>query len=160
NVNVLSIGFDYPAIDLIALMRPTKSPALYIQQCGRGLRLSPGKKDVLILDFANVVRTLGPIDAVQIKKPGKGEGEAPIRICPQCECINHASARVCVDCGHEFPEPEVKVEAKAADLPILSKGEASWRSVNSRRFDYHEGKGGKPPSVKVSYMCGMTAIRE
>src|SRR5690606_4065493 len=77
NVNVLSIGFDYPAIDLIALMRPTKSPALYIQQCGRGLRLSPGKESCLILDFANVVRSLGPIDDVQIKKPGKGDGEAP-----------------------------------------------------------------------------------
>lgn len=160
NVNVLSIGFDYPAIDLIALMRPTKSPALYIQQCGRGLRLSPGKKDVLILDFANVVRTLGPIDDVQIRKPGKGDGEAPIRICPECDCINHAAARECVDCGHEFPEPEVKVEAKAADLPILSKGEATWRPVTRRRFAFHEGKGGKPPSVKVTYAQGLTQFNE
>lgn len=160
NVNVLSIGFDYPAIDLIALMRPTKSPALYIQQCGRGLRLSPGKESCLILDFASVVRTLGPIDDVQIKRPGKGTGDAPIRICPECQAINHAAARVCVDCGHEFPEPEVKVQAVAADLPILSKGEATWRPVTKRSFRFHEGKNGKPPSVKVAYQCGLTTINE
>jgi len=160
NVNVLSIGFDYPAIDLIALMRPTKSPALYIQQCGRGLRLAPGKDTCLILDFANVVRTLGPIDDVQIKKPGKGEGEAPIRVCPECQCINHAAARQCVECGHEFPEPEVKVQAVAADLPILSKGAAEWRPVTSRRFDFHQGKPGKKDSVKVTYMCGLTRISD
>lgn len=160
NVNVLSIGFDYPGIDLVALMRPTKSPALYIQQCGRGLRLAPGKETCLILDFANVVRTLGPIDDVQIKRPGKGEGEAPIRICPECQCINHAAARECIECGHEFPEPEVKVQAVAADLPILSKGEATWRTVSKRRFDYHEGKGEKPPSVRVTYFCGLTQMRE
>lgn len=160
NVNVLSIGFDYPAIDLVALMRPTKSPALYVQQVGRGLRLAPGKKDCLVLDFANVVRTLGPIDDVQIKRPGKGSGEAPIRICPDCECINHASARVCVDCGHEFPEPEVKVNAVADDVPILSKGEAETRVVYSRTFRHHAGKGDKPDSVKVTYMAGMTAMNE
>jgi len=156
-VNVLSIGFDYPAIDLIALMRPTKSPALYIQQCGRGLRLSPGKETCLILDFANVVRTLGPIDNVQIKRPGSGNGEAPIRICPECECINHAAARVCVDCGHEFPEPEIKVNAIAEDLPVLSK-DTTWRTVTSRRFAEHPGKEGKPNSVKVSYTCGFLNV--
>ncbi|MDX1032805.1 DEAD/DEAH box helicase [Sinorhizobium medicae] len=160
NVNVLSIGFDYPAIDLVALMRPTKSPALYVQQVGRGLRLSPGKKDCLVLDFANVVRTLGPVDDVQIKRPGKGSGEAPIRICPDCECINHASARVCIDCGHEFPEPEIKVNAVADDVPILSKGEAESRVVRSRTFLVHPGKDGKPDSVKVNYLCGMKTFPE
>lgn len=157
NVNVLSIGFDYPAIDLIALMRPTKSPALYIQQCGRGLRLHPGKETCLILDFANVVRTLGPIDNVQIKTPGKGTGEPPIRMCPECECINHAAARVCVDCGHEFPEPEVKVNAVAEDLPVLSTA-STWRAVTSRRFAQHPGKEGKPDSVKCTFMVGYLAV--
>lgn len=160
NVNVLSIGFDYPAIDLVALMRPTKSAALYIQQVGRSLRLAPGKESALILDFANVVRTLGPIDDVQIKKPGKGTGEPPIRICPECDAINHAAARVCVDCGHEFPEPEVKVQATAADVPILSKADAEWRHVTSRSFLFHDGKNGNPPSVKIQYRCGMTIVND
>lgn len=160
NVNVLSIGFDYPAIDLVALMRPTKSPALYIQQVGRGLRLAPGKKDCLVLDFANVVRTLGPIDDVQIKKPGKGTGEAPIRICPQCECINHASVRACVDCGLEFPEPEIKVNAIADDVPIISTAPAEPRIVRKRTFWNHPGKDGKPDSVKTVFTVGMSQINK
>lgn len=160
NVNVLSIGFDYPAIDLVALMRPTKSPALYIQQVGRGLRLSPGKKDCLVLDFANVVRTLGPIDDVQVKRPGKGTGDAPIRLCPQCECINHASAKVCVDCGHEFPEPESKLRAFADDAPVLSTAEPEPRTVTKRVFRHHPGKQGKKDSVKCTYFCGLTQINE
>jgi DNA repair protein RadD len=159
NVNVLSIGFDYPGIDLVALMRPTQSPALYIQQVGRGLRLSPGKSDCLILDFARVVSTLGPIDAVRIKKPGTGEGDAPIRVCPECQSINHASARTCVDCGHEFPEPEVKVHATAADAPVLSTEAATWRPVSSRNFYLHQ-KTGKPDGIKVVYLCGVTGINE
>lgn len=152
NVNVLSIGFDYPAIDLIALMRPTKSGSLYIQQCGRGLRLSPGKETCLILDFANVVRTLGPLDDVQFKKPGKGDGDAPIRMCPQCDCINHASARVCEDCGFEFPESETPKHAATADVvPILSTDtEPNWIPVSGRTFAQHD-KAGMPPSVKITF---------
>lgn len=151
NVNVLSIGFDYPAIDLIALMRPTKSPALYIQQCGRGLRLAPGKETVLILDFANVVRTLGPIDDVVIKEPGKGTGEAPCRLCPKCDAINHASASVCAECGFEFPESEKPKHAATADnVRILSTDEPVWEPVLGRTLAYHDKPGGTP-SVKVTY---------
>ena len=48
NVSVLTTGFDAPHVDLIAIMRPTESVALYQQIIGRGLRLSPGKKDCLV----------------------------------------------------------------------------------------------------------------
>lgn len=52
NVSVLTTGFDAPHVDLIAILRPTESVSLYQQIVGRGLRLSPGKKDCLILDYA------------------------------------------------------------------------------------------------------------
>ena len=39
NANVLTTGFDYPDIDLIAMLRPTQSPVLYVQMAGRGMRL-------------------------------------------------------------------------------------------------------------------------
>jgi len=51
NVSVLTTGFDAPHVDLIAILRPTESASLYQQIIGRGLRLSPGKKDCLILDY-------------------------------------------------------------------------------------------------------------
>lgn len=52
NVSVLTTGFDAPHVDLIAILRPTESVSLYQQIIGRGLRLSPGKTECLILDYA------------------------------------------------------------------------------------------------------------
>lgn len=51
NVSVLTTGFDAPHVDLIALLRPTESVSLFQQIVGRGLRLSPGKSDCLVLDY-------------------------------------------------------------------------------------------------------------
>ena len=52
NVSVLTTGFDAPHVDLIAILRPTESISLYQQIVGRGLRLSPRKKECLVLDYA------------------------------------------------------------------------------------------------------------
>ncbi len=52
NVSVLTTGFDAPHVDLIAILRPTESVSLYQQIVGRGLRLSAGKTDCLVLEYA------------------------------------------------------------------------------------------------------------
>ncbi|EJG0648639.1 TPA: DEAD/DEAH box helicase [Vibrio parahaemolyticus] len=52
NVSVLTTGFDAPHVDLIAILRPTESVSLHQQIVGRGLRLSEGKKECLVLDYA------------------------------------------------------------------------------------------------------------
>ncbi|BDR18586.1 MULTISPECIES: DEAD/DEAH box helicase [Vibrio] len=52
NVSVLTTGFDAPHVDLIAILRPTESVSLYQQIVGRGLRLSDGKSECLVLDYA------------------------------------------------------------------------------------------------------------
>ena len=51
NCQVLTEGFDDPAVDCLLLARPTASKALYVQMVGRGLRLYPGKKDCLVIDL-------------------------------------------------------------------------------------------------------------
>jgi DNA repair protein RadD len=171
NNSVLTTGTNLPIIDLVAFCRPTLSAGLYCQMAGRGLRLYPGKENCLFLDFAGVVRKHGPIDAIVPPHMRSGSGDAPVKQCPQdmadvhghygCGSLVHASARQCPDCGYEFPiDTAPKISGQAEDVPMLSRGEASWRAVTSRRFDFHEGKGDKPPSVKVTYMCGLTAIRE
>ncbi len=79
SVGVLTTGFDAPATDLIAMLRPTASTGLYIQMAGRGMRTAPGKDDCLVLDFAGNVMRHGPVDAIalpQEKTGGKGDGEA------------------------------------------------------------------------------------
>ncbi|MEM7165573.1 MAG: DEAD/DEAH box helicase [Planctomycetota bacterium] len=54
NVSVLTTGFDAPHVDVIAILRPTESVGLYQQIVGRGLRLSEGKDDCLVLDYTGV----------------------------------------------------------------------------------------------------------
>ena len=51
NSMLLTEGWDEPAVDCIVCLRPTKVRALYAQMIGRGTRLHPGKKELLILDF-------------------------------------------------------------------------------------------------------------
>ncbi|MFI8988632.1 DEAD/DEAH box helicase [Streptomyces antimycoticus] len=50
NCMVLTEGFDAPHTSCIVIARPTKSPGLYVQMAGRGLRPAPGKQDALLLD--------------------------------------------------------------------------------------------------------------
>jgi DNA repair protein RadD len=109
NANVLTTGFDYPDIDLIAMLRPTMSASLYVQMAGRGMRVKSHTDHCLVLDFAGVVEMHGPIIAVQPpKKGGDGDGEAPVKVCDNCSELVHISARECPACGHPFPEPEEK----------------------------------------------------
>ena len=51
NSMLLTEGWDCPDVDCIVVLRPTKVRSLYCQMVGRGTRLSPGKEDLLILDF-------------------------------------------------------------------------------------------------------------
>jgi superfamily II DNA or RNA helicase len=51
NAMLLTEGFDDPGIDCVVCLRPTRSRALYSQMIGRGTRVEPLKKDLLLLDF-------------------------------------------------------------------------------------------------------------
>jgi len=161
NANVLTTGFDAPGTDLIALLRPTKSVGLYVQMVGRGTRLAEGKDDCLVLDFAGNTARHGPIDTVDgRKKEPAGDGEAPIKVCPECQTINHASARHCIECDHEFPPPVVKVAPHAASNALLSTQiQAAWCDVTGVTYVRHE-KPGKPASLRVTYECGLARHSE
>lgn len=59
NVNIFSEGFDCPDIEFIQLARPTKSLTMYLQQVGRGLRISKGKERSIILDNVGLYNRFG-----------------------------------------------------------------------------------------------------
>lgn len=180
NNSVLTTGFNHKGVDLIAALRPTLSAALYLQMMGRGTRplYAPGadlstvegrlagiaagpKPNCLVLDFAGLVRRHGPVDMVEPKKPGKGDGEAPVKICPTCEELVHASVRVCPCCGSEFPPSEEARHAASSDIaPIMSNAEPVWHEVTGRTFRGHPPKGDKPPTVKVTYRLGLQVQNE
>lgn len=51
NSMLLTEGWDCPSVDCVIVLRPTKVRSLYQQMVGRGLRLHPGKENLLLLDF-------------------------------------------------------------------------------------------------------------
>lgn len=163
NMNVLTVGFDAPGIDLIAMLRPTKSLNLYVQMLGRGTRLATGKEDCLVLDFAGNTKRLGPVDMVhtRVKKPGQpGEGQAPVKTCPECQMICFAGVTVCRNCGYEFPPPKVELETKASTSALLSSQmQMEWLKVSNVMYTLHE-KPGKPKSLLVTYQTGLSRHRE
>jgi superfamily II DNA or RNA helicase/HKD family nuclease len=56
SVDLFNEGVDVPAVDTVLMLRPTESPALFLQQLGRGLRRSPGKGFCTVLDFVGTHR--------------------------------------------------------------------------------------------------------
>lgn len=59
NVDIFSEGFDCPDIEFVQLARPTKSLSLYLQQIGRGLRISEGKQKAIFLDNVGLYNRFG-----------------------------------------------------------------------------------------------------
>lgn len=160
--DVLSTGFNAPNVDLLALLRPTESTGLYCQIVGRALRMEPGKDNALILDFANLIAKHGPVDDPTIKEPGKGDGDAPVKVCPECDAYVPISVMTCPDCGFEFPPPppEAKLTKQAAMLPILSSPKPEWLPVSRVTYYRHVKDMDKPPTLRVEYHCGITVYRE
>jgi len=163
NVNVLTTGFDVPDVDLIALMRPTQSPGLYVQMVGRGLRIAPEKQDCLVLDFGGNVCRHGPIDKVEVRESsGDGDSEAPMKKCEQCMTIVYAAVTICPTCGFEFPVSRGKAnhderpDEQSAILSGQRKPIERWAVQN---VSYHEhtkrdAPPGHPKTLRVYYDCG------
>jgi len=161
NYNVLTTGFDHPPVDLIIILRLTKSVVLWVQMLGRGTRpfkgneIFPPKLNCLVLDYARNTEKLGPINDPVIPRPkGQGAGEAPIKVCEECGGYNHISARFCVQCGNEF-EFAVKIK-QTADFdhePVRDMTPVYERYYVQGVFYYrHVSKSSGMASLGVKYL--------
>lgn len=157
NANVLTTGFDAPNIDLVAMLRPTMSPSLYVQMAGRGMRIAPGKTDCLVLDFAGVVSQHGPITAIQPPRKSGTNGEAPVKSCEKCWELVHISAKVCPACGEEFPVAE---EEKESDLRLRNDDimgvEDSEMAITDWKWRRHVSRTSGKEMLAVTYYGGLT----
>ena len=188
NVNMAAVGFDFPEIDLILLMRPTKSQNFHVQMIARGSRviykkgfdlskakgrlkaIKKGKKPhCLVLDFAGNVSRLGPINHMDIeqKDKGKGKGQAITKECPDCTIINHGSAKFCCNCGYEFEFKE-KLQTTAGNEDIIEKrkllsipdDKKIWVAVDKISYSRYKSEHGTPEQILVQYKCGLTTVKE
>ncbi|HEX2243005.1 MAG TPA: DEAD/DEAH box helicase family protein [Gammaproteobacteria bacterium] len=180
SMNKMTTGVNHPPIDFIIDLQPTCSPGKHVQKYGRGTRPSPatGKRNCLVGDFAGNTRRNGPINDPRIPgKPGKGNGDLPIRIC-DCGVYNHAAARFCGGgssskegilrggCGMEFTFA-TKLFRTASEEAILRSDAPQVEYYDVTKVLYHlhkktnaEGVLISPPSMKVSYFCGLQMFNE
>lgn len=72
NCEIATEGFDVPQVGCVLLLRPTQSWALYVQMVGRGTRLAPGKKDLVVLDVVDSCarHSLATVPAILDLPPG------------------------------------------------------------------------------------------
>jgi len=159
NANVLTTGFDYPDIDLIAMLRPTMSASLYVQMAGRGMRPKSHTDHCLVLDFSGVVETHGPI--TNVKPPNKkeeGKGEAPVKACDECAELVAISTKVCPACGYKFPEPEeASLSLKLRNDDIMGI-EGSEMEVTSWNWRKHTSKASGKDMLAVTYYGALSDI--
>lgn len=115
NVGVLTEGWDEPCVKCVVLARPTKSLALYLQMCGRGLR--PWENvEPLILDHSDTARRFGPPDLdrewslegkPRKEKNQKKDEDTDYPVCEKCQEMLAPGQRICPSCGFEKPKTEI-----------------------------------------------------
>lgn len=102
-------GLDIAAVEAVQQLRPTQSVIVYLQLIGRGLRVEPGKKELVILDQVNNWKRHGlpddlrewSLDGRKKRKRAAKEDEADISIqqCRSCFHIFRKGATECPQCG-------------------------------------------------------------
>ena len=120
---ILSEGFDVPAIEAAIMLRPTQSLALWLQQAGRALRPWPNKHSAFILDHSgNCLRHGLPDEERQWSleeresNRKKEETSRSVRVCPICFAAQYAGRSACQFCHHVFEIKPREVEQREGEL--------------------------------------------
>ena len=71
-VDVMNEGIDIPDVNILVFLRATHSRRIFVQQLGRGLRLSEGKDKVIVLDFVSDIRRMA--EMIDMNNEGKAKG--------------------------------------------------------------------------------------
>lgn len=161
NCDLLAVGYDMPWVDMVAILKATKSKRKFEQMVYRGTRTySRGdfiKCDFLLLDMGNNLMEHGALGSPFREKTSKQERQAPQgKICPACETFVQARLMQCSDCGHEFAERETARIDHSKDADTYSQtvytGDICTYDVHGVTYKLHVSKKGNE-SLMVKYYC-------
>jgi len=135
NVGMLRKGYDYQAIDLVALKLKTKKLSNYIQMVGRASRVldedygkpiaQRTKQQFICLDYGQNWKMHYQWDyehdwaEIWHGKPPKRPGVPPIKYCPRCEFLMPASAKKCSNCGYEFTAINLDIQEPQQETVLI-----------------------------------------
>lgn len=110
-VDMLSEGFDFPAMDCIILARPILSHVNFIQLVGRLMRPSRQKIEGLLIDITPSTQRIGldfdNIRYPKIKKEQRKKKRPDEKMCPECYEICKITADKCLACGFRWSEAQL-----------------------------------------------------
>ena len=91
-VDVMNEGIDIPDVNILVFLRATHSRRIFVQQLGRGLRLSEGKEKVIVLDFVSDIRRMA--EMIEMNNEGKAKGAEHEVVYLQEGFVSFSDARV------------------------------------------------------------------
>lgn len=171
NYGVLTTGVDVKDIDTIIMLRGTKSPGLWLQILGRGMRTHNTKSECVVLDYGGNVSRFGAIDKIGFKKSKDRIvlSVEPVKICrnKECKSANKISAKRCVYCGYEFPPP-VQMDLGPNHNSVLDGGKilSSQKAkpqaikIDDVSYKKHVKRSNGSISLKVMYRSGINIYDE
>lgn len=174
--DLVSEGFDLPAVEVAILLRPTKSLGLYLQQCGRAIRPHPDKERTVILDHAGNTARHGFIDDdrdwsladgfVQGRRKS-GEKVISVRTCTACFAV-HKPTPTCPVCGHVYPVMARAVKHVDGELVMMHRDDEpsieTHEGLLQKKFRVLASVGRKrgyknPTQWAFNVICGQEATR-
>ena len=149
NCMVLTEGFDLPAIGCIVLARPTKQIGLFRQMAGRGLRVAPDKRNLILIDHSGAVYRHGLLTdriewTLDVDKKAKNEvheGRSRSELARLVECSSCGAMRTagepCDECGF-FPQrkPDAII-FQEGELGLVRNGDAQSNYDPHLRMQWH-----------------------
>ena len=144
NVACMIEGVDLPQVSCISMCRPTKSDMLYTQVIGRGLRMTSGKRDLLVLDHSDNTLRLGMVTEIEEEhvelddgtrkapKPRKREERLP-KECGACGTVKPVGVHACPGCGFA-PKRQNTVKHGEGELVEVTRGKPRATPAEKQRW--------------------------
>ena len=154
NVELFTEGTDIPDLEVVALLRPTQSLALYLQMVGRVARIAPGKKEGVILDLAGNFFRHGFYDDHRDwtlkgkKEEPKGERIPSVKTCDSCFAALPPATKTCPYCGSVSLKKQRVIRTEKGRLAEIKREEREQKEKEKQRARRERSKNMKKLHTK------------
>lgn len=161
-------GVDVPEIDAVIWLRPTASLTAWLQGNGRGLRIAPGKRDLLVLDHVGNCARLGhPLTVHEWTLDGRSkrdrEAAPSVKVCPKCFSCMPSAKQICPDCGHEFVVERRELQHVDGELEEVQQVDRKREQASAQTLDeliaIGRRRGMKNPAGWASHVMAARSLR-
>jgi superfamily II DNA or RNA helicase len=153
NCAVLTEGFDEPSVSCVLIGRPTRFHGLYVQMVGRGTRLFPGKKDLMVIDIvgaSNRHELIGLVDlGLDLDDPRDKKEPGEKQACPSCGvpcefeehrcrlCNRYLPADICLSGGTRHENCK---SGAAGKVDVFGSSRLAWLPLPGGAYCLTDGK--------------------